>query len=82
MSNDDFAALSGLLGQAATLGTPLTVALTEHALASRRTRMAFLEERAGKVATRLTMPLALLLLPASMLLILGPAIIQLLDTLR
>ena len=36
-----------------------------------------LEERAGRLSTRLTLPLALCLLPAALLVILGPAIVQL-----
>jgi tight adherence protein C len=74
---DDLAAMCSMLAQAAALGAPIAQTLAEYALASRRHRMAFLEERAGQAATRLTLPVALFLLPAAMLIVLGPALLNL-----
>ncbi len=74
---DDLSALCGVIAQAHGLGAPIGSTLREYAQSSRRKRMSLLEERAGKLAAQLTIPLALCLLPASMIIILGPAAIQL-----
>jgi tight adherence protein C len=74
---DDLAAMCGVVAQAHALGAPVAHTLREYAVASRRQRMSMLEERAGKLSTQLTIPLALFLLPAAMLMILGPAALQL-----
>ena len=41
-----------------------------------------LEERAGMLSTKLTLPVALCLLPAALLVILGPAAVQLMKALQ
>jgi tight adherence protein C len=74
---DDLSAMCGVVAQAHALGAPIAQTLRDYAMATRRQRMAVLEERAGKLGAQLTMPLALCLLPAAMLLILGPAALQL-----
>jgi tight adherence protein C len=74
---DELAGMCGVLAQASALGAPIAQTLREYAIASRRQRIAFLEERAGTLSTRLTLPLALCLLPAALLIILGPAAVQL-----
>lgn len=74
---DDLSALCGVIAQAHSLGAPIGDTLREYAESSRRQRMSVLEERAGKIATQLTIPLALCFLPAAMLVILGPAAVQL-----
>src|SRR5262249_5315063 len=78
VGTDDLAAMCGVVAQASTLGAPIAQTLREYALASRKQRISMLEERAGKLSTRLTLPLALCLLPAALLIILGPAVVQLL----
>lgn len=79
---DDLSAMCGVVAQAHALGAPIAHTLREYAVASRRQRMAILEERAGKLATQLTIPLALFLLPAAMLMILGPAALQLVRAMK
>jgi pilus assembly protein TadC len=44
--------------------------------------MSMLEERAGKLAAQLTIPLAVCLLPAAMLIIIGPAVVELVRALQ
>jgi tight adherence protein C len=79
---DDLSALCGVLAQAHGLGAPIGNTLREFAASSRRARMGMLEERAGKLAAKMTLPLAACLLPASMLIILGPAALQLVRALH
>jgi len=74
---DDLSALCGVIAQAHGLGAPIGETLREYAHSSRRKRMSMLEERAGKLAAQLTIPLAICLLPAAMAVMMGPAIIQL-----
>lgn len=79
---DDLSALCGVIGQAHGLGAPVGNTLKEFAESSRRSRMSMLEERAGKLAAQLTIPLATCLLPAAMLIIIGPAVLQLVRALH
>jgi tight adherence protein C len=79
---DDLSAMCGVLAQASALGAPIAQTLREYAIASRRQRLALLEERAGTLSTRLTLPLALCLLPAALLIILGPAAVQLMKVFK
>jgi tight adherence protein C len=74
---EDLAGLCGVIAQAHELGAPIVETLCDYADSSRRLRMAALEERAGKLVTKLTLPLVLFLLPAAILAIMGPAVIQL-----
>jgi tight adherence protein C len=76
---DDLSALCGVVAQAHGLGAPIANTLREYAQSSRRKRMSMLEERAGKLAAQLTIPLALCLLPAALLIIIGPAVVQLIQ---
>ncbi len=71
---DDLSAMCGVIAQASTLGAPVAQTLRDYALQSRKQRISMLEERAGKLSTRLTLPLALCLLPAAMLIMIGPAV--------
>jgi len=79
---DDLSALCGVIAQAHGLGAPIGATLREYAQSSRRSRMSMLEERAGKLAAQLTIPLAVCLLPAAMLIIIGPAVVQLVRALQ
>ncbi len=74
---DDLSALCGVIAQAHGLGAPVGDTMREYAQSSRRKRMSMLEERAGKLAAQLTIPLALCLLPAALMIIIGPAVVQL-----
>jgi tight adherence protein C len=79
---DDLSALCGVLAQAHGLGAPIASTLRDFAMSSRRARMSMLEERAGKLAAQMTIPLATCLLPASILIIIGPAVLQLVRALH
>jgi tight adherence protein C len=79
---DDLSAMCGVIAQASALGAPIAQTLREYAVSSRRTRISVLEERAGKISTMLTVPLALFLLPSALLIILGPAVVQLIEALK
>jgi tight adherence protein C len=74
---DELSAMAGVIAQAHGLGAPIGDTLREFAAASRRARTSRLEERAGTLAAQLTLPLAVCLLPAALLIILGPAVLQL-----
>ena len=79
---DDLSALCSVIAQASGLGAPVGNTLREFAHSSRRKRMSILEESAGKLAAQLTIPLAVCLLPAAMMVILGPAVVQLIEALQ
>jgi tight adherence protein C len=79
---DELSAMCGVVAQASALGAPIAQTLREYAIASRRQRIAMLEERAGMLSTKLTMPVAICLLPAALLVILGPAAVQLMKALE
>jgi tight adherence protein C len=79
---DDLSGLCSVIAQAHELGAPIVETLADYAESSRKLRMALLEERAGKLVTKLIFPLALFLLPAALIAILGPAAIQLIRTLN
>jgi tight adherence protein C len=79
---DDLSALCGVLAQAHGLGAPIGNTLREFAASSRRSRTSMLEERAGKLAAQMTIPLAVCLLPAAMLIIIGPAALELVRALH
>jgi tight adherence protein C len=79
---DDLSALCGVIAQAHGLGAPIGSTLRDYAESSRKQRTSMLEERAGKLAAQLTLPLALCLLPAAMLIIMGPVVVQLVQALQ
>ncbi|MCR6630935.1 MAG: type II secretion system F family protein [Magnetospirillum sp.] len=58
-------------------GTPITQSLKTLARSERNTRLLLLEEKGAKLATKITMPMMLLILPAVMLIAGGPAIMRL-----
>jgi tight adherence protein C len=79
---DDLSALCGVISQAQELGAPIVRTLAEYTDNTRKLRMSMLEEKAGALATKLTMPLAVFLLPSSLVFMLGPAFIQLMEILK
>ena len=78
---EELETLCAVVGQASQLGARVGQTLRDHAASARKRRMAELDERAGKIGAALTLPLALCLLPASLLVMLGPAIIVVLRSL-
>jgi tight adherence protein C len=78
---DGLSGMCSVIAQAHTLGAPVGQTLREYAISSRKQRTSVLEERAGKLAAQLTLPLAICLLPAAMIIVLGPAVLQLVQAL-
>jgi tight adherence protein C len=68
--------LAQVVGQAAQLGAALGRTMREYAISARRRRTLALEETAGKITARLTLPLTLCLMPAALIIMLGPAIVM------
>ena len=64
------------LVQADKYGTPLTSALRIAAQENRDRRMAVAEKKAGSLPAKLTVPMIVFFLPVLFIVILGPAIIQ------
>ena len=78
---NDLKNLSNVIIQSVTLGSSLGRALREYAATARRRREFKLEEEAGKVAAKLTLPLTVCLLPSSMIAMLAPAIVTISEAL-
>lgn len=68
-----------VLIQSADFGTDITEAIRIYSEALRTERKQMAEEKGAKISTKLTFPTVLLILPALMLIILGPAVIRLLE---
>lgn len=71
--------LSTSLSQSETYGTPLGLALNVLSQESREERMAKAERKAGSLPAQLTVPMILFFLPVLFMVILGPAIIQIMN---
>lgn len=74
--------LAATLSQAQRYGTPVTQALRVLASTERRTRLLMLEEKAGKLGTKITFPMMLFILPPVLIISAGPTIIQLIESLK
>ena len=71
----------GALMQVERLGVSINAALTELARESREIRRANLREKGQKVAVKILMPLLFCFLPAMMIIVLGPALVDLVTVL-
>jgi len=78
---EDLNTLCAILIQADRFGTSIATALRVQSDTLRTTRRQKLEEKAAQTAVKLIFPLLLFIFPALMLVILGPAIIQVMETL-
>lgn len=76
VTSDDMRNLAQVVGQAAQLGAALGRTMREYAQSARRRRTLSLEEKAGKITAALTLPLTLCLMPAALIIMLGPAIVM------
>ncbi len=77
-------ALSGVVNvliQSSRLGTDIAEALEVYSVSLRTERMQAAQEQGARVSTKLTFPMIFLILPALIIVILGPAIINILDRL-
>lgn len=79
---DDIRSLVAMLIQTDRFGTSIGTALRVHADTLRSKRRQRAEETAAKTTIKLVFPLVLLILPAMFVVILGPALIRVLDTLQ
>ncbi len=71
-----------VLIQSASFGTDIAEAIKVYSDSLRTERKQLAEEKGAKISTKLTFPTILLILPALMLIILGPAIINLTERLK
>jgi tight adherence protein C len=76
---DDVRALVAMLIQTDRFGTSVAQALRTHAQVSRTKRRQQAEERAAKLGVKLVFPLVFLLFPALYIVVLGPAIIKIME---
>jgi tight adherence protein C len=77
---EELITLARLIGQANTLGASIATALREYSEASFTKRMLGLEERAGKISSAMVLPVTVCMLPATMIALVGPAIILVVAT--
>jgi tight adherence protein C len=75
-TNDDVRALVAMLVQTDRFGTSISLALRTFAEVARTKRRQSAEERAAKIGVKMVFPLVLLLFPALYVVILGPAVVQ------
>ncbi|HEY3357718.1 MAG TPA: type II secretion system F family protein [Polyangia bacterium] len=78
---DDLKSLSATLVQTEIFGTSVARALRVHAEGMRVRRMQQAEERAAVVAVKLTLPLVFCILPALFVVVVGPAIVNIMEVL-
>lgn len=76
---EDVRALVAMLVQTDRFGTSVAQALRTHAETSRTKRRQNAEERAAKLSVKLVIPLVFFLFPALYVVVLGPAILKILD---
>jgi tight adherence protein C len=74
--------VSSMLAQSIRYGTPLSQALRTVAIDLRRERMVALEAKAVRLPVLLTLPLILFVMPTLVIVLTGPAILRLMDTMR
>jgi tight adherence protein C len=79
---DTLKRLATTLAQSLQYGTPLTQALRTLSAELRQEALVKFEERAGRLPTLMTIPMILFILPCVFLIVAGPAIINVLATLR
>jgi len=68
--------------QAETYGTPLATALRVMAKENRDLRMSAAEKKASALPAKLTVPMILFFLPVLFIVILGPAILNVIDMMK
>jgi tight adherence protein C len=79
---DDVASLTSMLIQADRFGTSLAQSLKVQSETLRTTRRQKLEELAAKTPVKLVFPLLLFIFPALMVVIIGPAVIRIMENLK
>ncbi len=74
---EEIETLCSVLSQADGLGAPITESLENYIQSSRRSQLSKIEETAGALSAKITLPLTLFFMPVSMVLLLGPPIMEL-----
>ncbi len=82
LDSPDFKALVTNLIQAEQYGTPITQAMKLIAEEFRQDRLLKAEERAAKIPVLLTLPMILFIFPSIFIVIMGPAVIQVLEVFK
>jgi tight adherence protein C len=72
--------LGGTLAQTIQYGTPISQALRVLAAEMRQTTLTRFEEKASRLPVMLTIPMILFILPCIFLIVGGPAVVQVMDT--
>jgi tight adherence protein C len=80
--SDAIRAIVNTLQQTAKFGTPLAQSLRILSAESRAQRLTRAEEKAARLPAMLTVPMIVFILPTLFIVLLGPAIINMMDTLR
>jgi len=78
----EFKALATVLSQAEGYGTSVSGALRSLTEDSRKMRMLAIEKKAGSLGPKMTIPMIVFILPCMFVVLLGPAVIQALRSLR
>lgn len=76
------ASIVNVLLQSARLGTDVAQALQTYIQSMRTERRQKAEEKGGKISTKLVFPLVLFILPALFIIILSPAVINIIETIK
>jgi len=76
---DELRTLCSVVIQASSLGAPLSKTLKDYSQNARKRRSLTLEEKAGKITAGLTLPLTICLLPSAILVVLGPAVVTIME---
>ncbi len=79
---DCLTSVVGVLTQSIRFGTNIAESLKVHIQSMRTRRRQMAEEQGGKMSTKLTFPMILLILPALFIIVLGPAVINIFERLR
>jgi tight adherence protein C len=81
VGGEDLQAVVGVISKAAALGAQMTDLLRGHTKTLRQRQLLALEEETGKASAKLTLPLTICLLPAALILMIGPSVLMLFKTL-
>ena len=76
---EDLSAVTGALVQAGQMGIPICNVLQSQAAAIRNSRRAKIKEKAGKVSTKMLIPMVGLIFPVLIIILLGPSIVTILE---
>ena len=76
---DELRTLCSVIIQASSLGAPLSKTLKDYSQNARKRRSLTLEEKAGRITAGLTLPLTICLLPSAILVVLGPAVVTIME---